>query len=233
MIGLLISGGDVPSIKDFKIAFAPFIGVEGDKDFFSLIEERMFVVCADSGADNAFALGIAPNIVVGDMDSISNSSLNLIKSKNIEMFPFPKDKDFSDTLLAYRVLKERGVTSIVMVGGAGGRFDHFLANFYSIFGSINIDLWITKNDIIAVSNNASRFLISAGKPVSFFSFPNGAVRVESEGLEWSLDSVKFGRGEFSLSNRSEQGSFSLKSDGRVAVIAEIDSGLKYEKIAFF
>lgn len=83
---------------------------------------------ADSGAELALASGIAVDVVVGDMDSISPSALAALEERGAEIRRHPVDKDATDLELALAHALDAGATAITVIGGGGGRLDHLLGN---------------------------------------------------------------------------------------------------------
>lgn len=81
---------------------------------------------ADSGMRHARALGITPELWVGDFDS-SGSELR-IDYKHVERQQFPAEKDATDGELAVDEALRRGATSLIFVGGLGGQADHVTAH---------------------------------------------------------------------------------------------------------
>ena len=65
-------------------------------------------IAADSGLDHALALGVTPDVVVGDSDSVSAAALALAHSLNIAFISAPTDKDFTDTELALSLAVDLG-----------------------------------------------------------------------------------------------------------------------------
>ena len=107
---LVICNGEVLSRK----AIAP------------LLKERPFIVCADGGADKARKLGIRPDIIIGDLDSISPATrkfFSTVTTIHIE------NQYSTDLEKALDYLLKRGYQSAVVVGAMGGRPDHSLSNF--------------------------------------------------------------------------------------------------------
>ena len=86
------------------------------------------VICADGGANWAKRFGIVPDLVVGDMDSISGEEYSYLEKKGVEFCPFPPEKDFTDTQLAMEIAAQKGLKDITVWGGTGSRLDHTLAN---------------------------------------------------------------------------------------------------------
>jgi len=88
------------------------------------------VVAADGGALGARTLGLVPDLVVGDGDSLGEAGLALLRADGIRIELAPADKDESDTELAIRACLARDADAIAIVGGFGGRLDHTLANIW-------------------------------------------------------------------------------------------------------
>lgn len=84
------------------------------------------VICADSGARYAKSLGLRPDLLVGDFDSITPEVKAALRDVPVQQFP--ADKDQTDAELAVRAALETDAPAIVLAGALGGRFDHSLAN---------------------------------------------------------------------------------------------------------
>ena len=80
------------------------------------------VIAADSGMIHAAALGLIPELWVGDFDS-AGSELTL-RYRDIPHRRFPAEKDATDGSIAVAEAIARGATRIVLVGGLGGQADH-------------------------------------------------------------------------------------------------------------
>lgn len=82
------------------------------------------VIAADSGLKTARLFGIEPTVLVGDFDSLGEPG----EMPGVEIIRVPAEKNETDTQLAASVARGRGATSLVIIGGFGGRLDHSLAN---------------------------------------------------------------------------------------------------------
>lgn len=114
MKGLIISSGE---IKDYKLLS-------------KVVEENDYIVCADGGVNHLLKIDKLPNIVLGDLDSIGEKELKILKNENVEIRKFPKMKDETDTELCINYLLQEGYKDIRLMGVTGTRFDHTLANIY-------------------------------------------------------------------------------------------------------
>lgn len=90
-----------------------------------LPRECGIVIAADSGLKTAQALGVRPDILMGDFDSYTDPL-----PEGIEIYRVPAEKDVTDTVLAVDYAEERGFRHLLIVGGTGGRLDHELSNLF-------------------------------------------------------------------------------------------------------
>jgi thiamine pyrophosphokinase len=86
------------------------------------------VVAADSGLAAAALLGLTADVVVGDMDSVAPTLLASAEADGARIDRHPAAKDATDLALAMDEAVRLGARRITVVGGAGGRLDHLLAN---------------------------------------------------------------------------------------------------------
>src|SRR5262245_34957450 len=84
------------------------------------------VIAADSGMRHAAALGLAPELWLGDFDSASEPLL--AAHDDVPRLVFPAAKSMTDGELAIEEALRRGATGLVLVGGFGGRTDHAMAH---------------------------------------------------------------------------------------------------------
>lgn len=87
------------------------------------------VVAADSGAALAARLGLTPDILLGDFDSIEPELRARYERQSVEVRVFQHDtKQETDTELAVLAALEWRPRQIYIFGAIGGRLDHALAN---------------------------------------------------------------------------------------------------------
>jgi thiamine pyrophosphokinase len=87
-----------------------------------------FVIAADSGIEHALAHGRHVDLAVGDFDSVSPDALARITEAGAILEQHPADKDKTDFELALDAAVVHRPRHLVVVGGHGGRIDHFLGN---------------------------------------------------------------------------------------------------------
>jgi len=87
--------------------------------------DNQVVVAADSGLDHARRVGLDPDVLVGDLDSISTRGRRWAE-RHCEIDSHPADKDATDTRLALQRAAAMVPDRIVVVTGIGDRLDHTL-----------------------------------------------------------------------------------------------------------
>lgn len=192
---IVFTGGEAPKPSE-AAAYLKNILAEGQKPD--------AVIAADSGLETLRAYkkhfeglyDFAPSLILGDFDSISDKKiLNEYDSAIIERSPSYKDD--TDTELALKRARELAQNKelsqvkkafITLIGGAGGRPDHFLS-IYNLFGTkIAPDAWLCGKQILYKAERASFEIngLKTGDVISVaraFGKNNGG-KIRSQGLEW-------------------------------------------------
>jgi len=92
------------------------------------IEQGLYIA-ADSGIETAEILGVKPDIIMGDFDSMDLSVSEIrAKYEGSEVIEHPPEKDDTDSMLCVKYALEHDYKDIIIIGGTGGRIDHTLAN---------------------------------------------------------------------------------------------------------
>lgn len=112
MKGLVISSGN---IKDYDLLK-------------NLVHEHDYIICADGGINHLVKINKKPNVVLGDLDSVTEEGLDFIKNQKVSVEKYPKMKNNTDTELALFHLIKKDIDEITLVGVTGSRIDHTLAN---------------------------------------------------------------------------------------------------------
>lgn len=92
-------------------------------------QEGDYVIAADAGLAALDAMGIIPDLAVGDFDSLGHIP------KFERIICHPKEKDDTDTALSLAEGIKRGYRTFVIYGGLGGRLDHTMANLQNCAGA--------------------------------------------------------------------------------------------------
>lgn len=104
---------------------------QGDREYFQKLRQLAdTLVCADGGAEYALRLGLQPDRIFGDLDSIDHSVKAKYEEMGIQFVLFPVEKDKTDTHLVLDYLIAEGYEQILIGGALGGRPDHLFGNMY-------------------------------------------------------------------------------------------------------
>ena len=92
------------------------------------------VIAVDRGLNAAWALGIVPDVIVGDCDSADPAALaDFRRREHIVWEVHQPEKDDTDTELAIKRAAAMGAGYIVLLGATGGRLDHLLGNIHLLY----------------------------------------------------------------------------------------------------
>jgi thiamine pyrophosphokinase len=157
------------------------------------------VIAADGGLSLAAALGLTPDVVVGDMDSVNPQDLERAERSGARIDVHPVDKDETDLELALAVALAAGAVDITIVGGVGGRLDHLLANTMLLSAASADGLtmrWLTGSEEVlpCFPNRPVGIDGHPGDLVSLIPIDGPVRGVRTSGLRWQLDGDELGRG---------------------------------------
>lgn len=105
----------------------------------TLILNSNLVIAVDGGANLLKKRGILPNVIIGDLDSIDNETLEFFKQHSVEVIKFPKEKDETDCELAIKYATDKGAKNIEIINFLGERIDMIFA-LYGLLKKFNIDI---------------------------------------------------------------------------------------------
>lgn len=166
----------------------------------AVIRNANLVIAADGGARFLATMKITPDAIAGDMDSIDSDTVRYFN--NVEMIPYPVDKDQTDTELAVAIAVERGCRTIDLVGALGGRVDHQLGNI-SLLLKHPGRLFIRDGNmrLCAIAPGRKHYLpLAIGSLFSLIPFPR-ACGVTVHGARFPLDNEDLSAGTRGVSNR--------------------------------
>lgn len=148
------------------------------------------VIAADGGLHHALALGIIPQVLIGDLDSVGAAELRLIEEAKSEVRRYDRRKDFTDLELALQYAETQAADQVIIVAALGERWDQTLANL--MLPAAGSDRRI----ILADGNQEIHYLASgetlelegrAGDIVSLIPLSAEAAGITTEHLEYPLD----------------------------------------------
>ena len=156
----------------------------------ALLRRDDFILCADGGTRHALALGLRPNLVVGDMDSIDKATLQQLQNAGVEIELFPRDKNETDLELAIAHAIQFKPDAIIIVAALGGHVDQTIANIALLTDPRLSTLDIRLDDgVEAMLFCRDRTQVHGGRGDILSLIPwGGPVHgVQTHGLRWSLN----------------------------------------------
>jgi thiamine pyrophosphokinase len=160
------------------------------------LADRSLLVAVDGGLRTCRAARLPPDLFVGDADSVAKPP------SGVESVLFAPDKDFSDLAGALRLLCDRNVQLLVVVGLLGGRLDHEWANLLELGTWARRFVGIvasTDRGSVSITCNGLRLETVPGHGLSLFGMNAGAT-VTLHGTRWQLERRRLRPGSRGLSN---------------------------------
>ncbi len=157
-------------------------------------------VCADGALSQLAAMQLRPHLLVGDFDSVDLSLLAEAKEQGVELLTFQREKDFTDTELAWQEVIRRkwGWRDVLVVGAWGGRLDHSLANLLLFAPFAKQGYRISLTDGVTDAYLVTDELVlerCQNKLVSIIALSPSAQGVTAQGFHWPLEAATLRWGE--------------------------------------
>jgi len=181
-------------------------------------------IAADGGAHHCIKLGIMPQIVIGDFDSLNQDELHLLEKSGAELIRYPTDKDQTDLELALDYAAEKGATEITLLGLLGGRWDMSFANVLLLssprYNHINFHIIDGNSEMYILRSGGTLELNgNPGDTVSVIPLSNLTSGITYSELEWSLESASLDFGSpRGVSNQMSSEVAHIKLDSGVLFI---------------
>lgn len=86
------------------------------------------IIAVDGGANKARELALIPDIIIGDLDSVTEENYRYYKKNKVKFIKFPVEKDQTDSEIAVDYCKNNNITKLYFTAALGGRIDQQLAN---------------------------------------------------------------------------------------------------------
>jgi thiamine pyrophosphokinase len=150
-----------------------------------------FVVAADSGLDHARAHDIRVDLVVGDLDSVSDAAIAAAIADGVTIETYPRDKDATDLAIALEAAQRTGARDVTLISGDGGRLDHLVTGLLLLasadLADLTIDAWIGEARVQVVHEGREAHVEGRpGELVTLVPIGGPAHGVCTEGLRFPL-----------------------------------------------
>jgi len=193
---ILCLDGDLPSKKHFP--------------------KNKAIVAADGAANKLASMGIVPDFIIGDLDSVD---LTKFPDSKIIHVSYQDTNDFQKAL---HYIKQNSLGPALIYGTSGGFIDHILTNINIIIEN-NCNFYAPPI-IGTVIEDETSVTLPINTKISIFGFNS---LVSSNGLKWELENklLTF-PGEISSFNRTIKPNIKIKTSNGKALILFYDISVK-------
>jgi thiamine pyrophosphokinase len=146
------------------------------------------LICADGGANMAFKLGLIPDIIIGDFDSVDKEILEFYKpySTIIRL----KRQNDTDVEKCLKYCIKNKINEVILTGGTGDRLDHSFCNLgivLKFYNDLKIKI-IHQKSILSAHSGLVELETVKGEIISLYGFDQ-KTKITSKGLKYPLNGV--------------------------------------------
>ena len=153
-------------------------------------EKYDYIICADGGANHTYNMGITPNYIIGDLDSLKTDLISYYKRNGVKFEEFPSKKNETDAEICIYLARKLKAKQIDFLGALGGRVDHTLANIYLLNYVKEMDIIpriFSENEEIHIAIDEEIIIEGkAGDTISVIPIKGDAEGVTLKNLEYPL-----------------------------------------------
>ncbi len=151
-----------------------------------------FIIAADGGTHHCKLLGITPNVIIGDFDSLDQKEIATYRQVGVEIIQYPIHKDETDLELVLHFTIEQEITDVDIIGALGDRWDMTLANIllmaHPIFSKLKIRLLDGSLELYLLRENEHLEIYGrVGDQLSLIPLAGDAHGITTHGLEYPLN----------------------------------------------
>lgn len=182
--------------EEFLIMKRAYIFANGRMDSPTLsikeINPADLVIAADGGTHHCQSLGLTPNVIIGDLDSLSDDDVNRYERNEVKIIRYPAHKDETDLELALIFALEQAIEEVVIIGALGARWDMTFANMMLAaqdrFSGLSIRLVDRSQELnILKAREEIELRGKKGQMLSLIPIGGDVTGVTIRGLEYPLD----------------------------------------------
>ncbi|AFH49456.1 Thiamine pyrophosphokinase [Ignavibacterium album JCM 16511] len=190
------------------------------KKVISFFEKKGYttLICADGGANSAAKLGLVPDFIIGDLDSVNAETIKFFSGKST-IIKIKRQND-TDVEKCLKFAIKKGFSEALLLGVTGDRLDHTICNLgivLKFFDKIKCSI-VAENSFLTPINQTETLKSRPGETISLYAF-NSKTKITSIGLKYKLknSTLPFGKRE-STSNVSTQSEVKLNIRGGIVFI---------------
>lgn len=154
-----------------------------------MLQRDDWLVAVDGGLRHLQALGRPPQVLIGDLDSVTEADIEWASAAGGRVLRYPPEKDETDLELALDLARAEGYTTILLVGALGGRVDHLLGNLsllaHPVLGGLDARIVEPGMEVFLIRDERE-IEGRAGDLISLLPLFGVARGVRTQGLQYPL-----------------------------------------------
>ena len=210
-------------MMDERRAVLVAAGELSDEEHLLELLQGGLAVAVDGGLAHFRALKVVPDLLLGDLDSVSDDDRNWAEAGGCEVIELPSQES-SDLAKAMAHMNHIGRTRVTIIGAAGGRADHQLAIWGALAdapGELDISIHLG-GDMGLRCCDRLELGMEAGTLLSLFALRSATVSLS--GARWPLERERIQFSDRGLSNLAEGGPVLLEVHEGGPVLMILSSG---------
>lgn len=156
------------------------------------------LIAVDGGLCHCHTMGVTPDLLVGDLDSVPEQLLSFYPDMEIRRFPELKDE--TDLELGVRIADTSDTKRITLFSALGGRTDHTLANLSLLLHYPEYLYIETEKEITFAIQGKTTIASIPGQTISLIPLGRLAEGITTRGLKWELNHSTLNYTFMSISN---------------------------------
>lgn len=183
-----------------------------------ILNEADFIICCDGASQNLLNYGLKPNLIIGDLDSVSTE----IKEQFADIIIHDSDQYTNDLTKAVNWCIEQKIKDITILGATGKREDHTIGNISLLsnyIDKIEVEMLTDFGKFTPITKSTT-FKSYKGQQVSIFSLIPETI-INSSGLKYPLEKYQLKAWWNGTLNEATDSEFSLNiENGKLIVFQE-------------
>ena len=175
----------IPLIQNFKTILLANGAFPEHKIPLTLLHEAERIICCDGACNNILKIGLKPDYIVGDLDSISDD----IRDRFSSILYHNPNQETNDLTKAVEFCVQHGWTEISILGATGKREDHSLGNLSLLADykeNIDVQLFTDYGVFVPQLEKKCCYESYKGQQVSIFSLTPPTL-FSTQNLAYPLD----------------------------------------------
>ena len=201
-------------------------GKSPKKNVITFLQKRNYstLICADGGANKAMKLNLVPDFIIGDLDSINDTTLKFFKNQS-KVIKLKRQND-TDVEKCLKFAFKKNFVEAVLLGVTGNRLDHTFCNLGIVakfFKEIKLKI-IAEESLLIPYTGRVELTATPGEIVSLYGLDK-KTKITSKGLKYPLNNISlpFGIKESTSNKALKEKVYLVISGGIVFIVRNFNT----------